>query len=60
VGGAFGGFIVAGIAAGVGFNTLESRLVEGKGILTLEDGARNNLIVKSFLTGGWSLTPPTA
>jgi hypothetical protein len=52
--------MIAGIAAGVGFNTLESRLVEGKGILTLEDGARNNLIVKSFLTGGWSLTPPTA
>jgi len=60
IGGAFAGFIIAGVAAGVGFITLESRLVEGNGILTLEDGARNNLIVKSFLTGGWSLTPPTA
>lgn len=59
-GGAIAGFMISAFAGLMGLNPLENRLVEGQGILTLEDGARNNMVVKNFLAGGWSLTPPVA
>lgn len=58
IGGGFAAFAITALASAAGFPILESRLIERKGILTLRDGAYNNLILKNFLSTGWSLTPP--